>query len=75
MKSMFCECNSLKNIKMNNFDTRNVINMSAMFQNCSKLYDLSLSFLNINNAENIVGIFHGCQRNFIGKNGKIFKDY
>ena len=49
--------------------------MSAMFQNCSKLYDLSLSFLNINNAVNLFGIFHGCQRNFIGKNGKIFKDY
>ena len=34
---MFCECNSLTNINLSNFNTQNVTNMSFMFYGCNSL--------------------------------------
>ena len=34
---MFCECSSLTNINLSNFNTNNITNMSGMFSRCYKL--------------------------------------
>ena len=35
MSYMFCECSSLKELNLSNFNTYNVINMEGMFNRCS----------------------------------------
>ena len=35
MSYMFCECSSLKELNLNNFNTNNVTDMSYMFSGCS----------------------------------------
>ena len=35
MSFMFCDCSSLKELNLNNFNTNNVTNMSCMFSYCS----------------------------------------
>ena len=40
MIDMFYECSSLKNLNLNNFDSKNVTNMIGMFYECSSLKNL-----------------------------------
>ena len=35
MSEMFCECSSLKELNLTNFNTNNVTDMSFMFKGCS----------------------------------------
>ena len=43
---MFCECNSLTNIDLSNYNTQNVINMRGMFGVCKSLKNIDLSNFN-----------------------------
>ena len=43
MEGMFCNCNSIEFIPVNNFNTINVSNMTKMFNSCSSLKDIDLS--------------------------------
>ena len=36
MKNMFCECSSLKELNLSNFNTNNVTDMIGMFGGCSE---------------------------------------
>ena len=48
MSGMFFNCYSLKEIKFQNCNTKNVINMAYMFYNCLSLEILDLSDLDTN---------------------------
>ena len=50
MSEMFCECSSLKELNLNNFNTINVTNMEGMFYGCSSLKELNLNNFNTNNV-------------------------
>jgi len=58
---MFCQCNSLTNINLSNFNTQNVINMSYMFYRCESLANINLSNFNTQNVNDIYGMFWGCE--------------
>ena len=53
MPYLFNNCNSLKKIIINNFDTNNVENMANMFSSCSNLQSLDITNFNTNNVKNI----------------------
>ena len=57
---MFCNCNSLININLSNFDAQNVTNMLGMFYKCTSLTNLNISNLNTQNVTNIAGMFGNC---------------
>ena len=42
MSWMFCECSSLKELNLNNFNTNNVTNMKYMFGKCSDKIKLEI---------------------------------
>ena len=46
MSSMFYGCSSLKELKLNNFNTNNVTDMSYMFSGCSSFKELNLNNFN-----------------------------
>ena len=37
MKEMFCDCNSLTDLDLSNFNTQNVTDMNEMFSYCNSL--------------------------------------
>ena len=45
---MFCDCYSLKNLNLSNFNTQNVTNMIGMFNYYYSLKNLNLSNFNDN---------------------------
>ena len=62
MSYMFSFCKNLKEIKgINNFKTKNVINMYAMFNECRKLEHLDLSSFNTSNVLDMGMMFSFCQ--------------
>ena len=46
MYGMFCDCNSLANLNLSNFNTQNVTYMYGMFYGCNSLTNLNLSNFN-----------------------------
>ena len=58
---MFCECKSLTNIDLSNFDTQNTINMDHMFYGCISLTNIDLSNFNTQNVTNMDGLFGECE--------------
>ena len=63
MKQMFAICKKLKEIKgLNNFNTKNVIDMSGMFQLCNELEYLDLSNFNTRNVSNMSYMFNQCNK-------------
>ena len=58
---MFCECKSLTNIDLSNFDTQNIINMDHMFYGCESLTNINLSNFNTQNVTNMDGLFGECE--------------
>jgi len=62
MGYMFNECHKLKEIKgINNFNTTNVLDMSAMFKECNELENLDLSNFNTSKITNLELMFYGCK--------------
>jgi len=57
---MFCDCKSLINLDLSNFNTQNVTNMWGMFWCCSSLTNLNLSNCNTKNVTNMCAMFWGC---------------
>ena len=57
----FYNCNSLTNLDVRGFDTRNVTDMIAMFEYCRSLVNLDLTNFNMEQLPNIDGIFHGME--------------
>ena len=47
---MFCDCESLTNINLSNFNTENVTNMSFMFYGCKSLTNINLANFNTKNV-------------------------
>ena len=60
MGSMFCNCSSLTNLDVSNFNTANVTNMYGMFSNCSKLTSLDLSNFDTANVTDMGWMFCTC---------------
>ena len=60
MGSIFYGCNSLTNIKLSNFNTQKVTDMSYMFYGCKSLINIDLSTFNTQNVSNMRGMFYGC---------------
>ena len=60
MSYMFYGCSSLKELKLNNFNTNNVINMSFMFYECSSLKGLNLTNFNTDNVTDMIRMFSEC---------------
>ena len=63
MNGIFCECNSLTNINLSNFNTQNVNDMSYMFFKCTSLTNINLFNLSNFNTENIANMssmFYEC---------------
>ena len=67
MGYMFCECSSLKELNISNFNTINVTNMGYMFCECYSLKELNLSNFNTNNVINMESMFFGCSEQFQNK--------
>ena len=67
MSEMFCECSSLKELNINNFNTINVNNMEGMFYGCSVLKELNLNNFNTNNVADMNRMFYGCSKDLIMK--------
>ena len=59
---MFCDCSSLTNIVLSNFNTQNVTNMSYMFYKCESLRNIDLSNFNTQNVTNMSYMFDSCVR-------------
>ncbi|MBQ8379821.1 MAG: BspA family leucine-rich repeat surface protein, partial [Clostridia bacterium] len=57
MNHMFCECRSLTDLDVSNFDTRNVTDMNHMFNGCSSLTSLNLSNFDTRNVTNMQAMF------------------
>ena len=57
---MFCECTSLTNLNLSNFNTQNVTNMRSMFNQCSSLTNLNLSNFNTQNVTDMRCMFSEC---------------
>ena len=57
---MFCDCKSLINLDLSNFNTQNVTNMSYMFSGCNSLTNLNLSNFNTQNVTNMSYMFYDC---------------
>ena len=49
MEYLFCDCNSLEEINISNFNKNNVIDMCNMFPEYKSLKELNLSNFNTNN--------------------------
>ena len=71
---MFCDCNSLTNLNLSNFNTQNVTNMNSMFKDCNSLIKLNLYF-NTQNVTDMNDMFKNCnslkKQNFISKDNYI----
>ena len=76
---MFCECNSLTNIDLSNFNAQNVTNMSNMFCGCNSLTNIDLSNFNTQNVSNMIWMFYGCEslkkENIINHDKRIMKEF
>ena len=76
---MLCECNSLKNIDLSNFNTQNVKKMNAMFYGCDSLTNIDLSNFNTQNVKDMRDMFYECdslkKENIITKNEDILNEY
>ena len=57
---MFCDCSSLENIYLSNFNTQNVTDMRYMFYKCNSLTNIDLSNFNTQNVTNMSFMFSGC---------------
>ena len=60
MSWMFRGCSSLKELNLNNFNTKNVTNMESMFEGCSSLKSLNLNNFHTNNVINMIKMFYRC---------------
>ena len=54
---MFEGCLSLENLNINNFDTKNVTDMSHMFSDCKSLENLNLNNFDTKNVTDIEKIY------------------
>ena len=50
----------LKKLNLNNFDTKNVTNMSGMFSKCKSLENLNLNNFDVKNVTDMRGMFNFC---------------
>ena len=57
---MFAGCESLKEIKISNFNTKKVENMGGMFERCKSLTSLNLSHFNTEKVKDMVSMFEDC---------------
>ena len=62
MQRMFHNCKSLSDLKLSNFNTKNVSDMSEMFFGCYSLESLDLSNFNTQNVTNMIGMFNSCSK-------------
>ena len=60
MSFMLCDCSSLKELNLTNFNTNQVYDMSWMFSGCSSLKELNLANFNTDNVDNMLTMFYGC---------------
>ena len=67
MSSVFNVCSSLKELNLNNYNTKNVNKMFGMFLECSSLKKLNLNNFNTNNVINMRSMFLGCSNELIMK--------
>ena len=67
MNGMFWECDSLKELNLNNFNTNNVTDMSSMFSGCSSLKELTINNFNTNNVIDMKSMFLRCSNKLIMK--------
>jgi len=58
---MFLGCDSLTNINLSNFNTKNVTNMNSMFSECFSLTNINLSNFNTQNVTDMKYMFCGCE--------------
>ena len=57
---LFCNCKSMVNIDLSNFNTQNVTVISGMFSGCSSLTNIDLSNFNTQNVIYMGGMFYEC---------------
>ena len=57
MRYMFCGCTSLIELKISNFITEKVTDMSGMFYGCSSLKEINLTNFNTNKVTNMRWMF------------------
>lgn len=59
-RSMFNECNKLKELDVSRFDTENVTDINGMFCGCSSLSELDVSRFDTSKVTNMNGMFSRC---------------
>ena len=69
---MFSNCESLKNINLSNFDTKNVVDMNHMFSGCKSLKIINLANFITEIDTNVDYMFKGCKS--LNKNNVITGD-
>jgi len=60
MSHMFCNCQNLESININNFDMKEVKDISYLFHYCYNLYSLVLPNFSINNIVSLNSMFYDC---------------
>ena len=60
MSNLFYYCKLLETIDINNWSTKNVIDMSGMFQHCNSLTSLSLPNFDTKSVKNMNYMFSDC---------------
>ena len=58
---MFCGCDSITNLNLSNFNTKNVIDMRNMFSDCKFLKNLIISNIETQAVTNMRCLFDGCK--------------
>ena len=60
MQNMFEGCSNLESLKLESFNTENVVSMNQMFSGCKSLTLLDLRSFNMQNLTDISDMFEGC---------------
>ena len=61
-ENMFCSCQRLKSVNLNNIDTSECENFNSMFKYCSYLTSLDVSKFNTSQVTNMSYMFEHCDR-------------
>lgn len=63
MSKLFEDCNTIKKLDLNSWDTSNVVNMGAMFVNCTFLKEIKINNnrFNTSNVISMNSMFFGCK--------------
>ncbi|MBR6156569.1 MAG: BspA family leucine-rich repeat surface protein [Lachnospiraceae bacterium] len=62
MSGMFADCRNLKELHLNSFNTKNIVQMYGMFMGCANLQNIDLSSFDTGKVVDMSYMFYGCEK-------------